>query len=185
MMQDKISVTCHWVTCSGWGREHHSGVFSKKGSRFIRKRTWCTKVNILQLAVGYLNSTTNRKTRNPEPEVATDGCSEMVRNQQVDWYRSWFGPPWHSRLGFWTVLKQNQTVLEVWIRTAGRLPGPVGNTIHSHPSWWASGSRAYSWLLWKWMLWFVPWYTGTTFESAAHSFYPPETTTVCTNKGTE
>jgi hypothetical protein len=37
-------------------------IFSYKGSRFIRKEQLHTKVNILQLAVGYLNATINRKS---------------------------------------------------------------------------------------------------------------------------
>jgi hypothetical protein len=103
-------------------------VFSYKGGRFIRKGQRCAKVNILRLTVGYLNATINRKTRNTEPEIGTDGSSQTRQNPRVAGYGSGFGPPRRCGSGFWTVLAQNRTVFPVRTRTAGGLPGPVANT---------------------------------------------------------
>jgi len=129
MMQDQKSLTRDWLSCSGWGKERVLLVFSDKGCRFIRKGQWCAKVNILRLTVGYLNATINRKTRNTEPEIGTDGSSQTRQNPRVDGYGSGFGPPRRSGSGFGTVLEPNPTVFPVGTRTAGGLPGPVANTI--------------------------------------------------------
>jgi len=96
-MQEQKSLTHHWVSCSGWGRECVSLVFSYKRSRFIRKGQWCTKVNLSRLAVRYLNATINRKTWNTEPEIGTDGSSQTRQILRVDGYGSGFGPPRRSR----------------------------------------------------------------------------------------
>jgi len=66
--------------------------------------------------------------RNAEPEIGTDGSSQTRWNPQVQVYRSGFGPPTVSRLGFWTGLEPNRPVFAVQTRTAGGLPGPVANT---------------------------------------------------------
>jgi len=41
-----------------------------------QNRQWHTKVNILRLAVGYLNATIKRVTRNTELEIGTNGSSK-------------------------------------------------------------------------------------------------------------
>jgi len=128
MMQDQKSLTRHWLSCLGWGKERVSLVFSYKGGWFIRKGQWCAKVNILRLTVGYLNATINRKTRNTELDIGTDGSSQTRQHPRVDRYGFRFGPPRCCWSGVWTVLEQNRTVFPVRTRTAGRLPGPVANT---------------------------------------------------------
>jgi len=128
MIQNQKSLTRRWLSCSGWGKEPVTLVFSYKGCRFIRKGQWCAKVNILRLIVGDLNATLNRKTRNTEPQIGTDGSSQTRQNPQVDGYGSGFGPPRRCGSGFWTVLEPNQTGFPVRTRTAGGLPGPVANT---------------------------------------------------------
>jgi len=102
--------------------------FSYKGCRFTRKGQCRTKVTILRLAVGYLNATISRKTRNIEPEIGTDGTSQTRQNPRVDGYGSGFASPSRSMSCFWTVLEPNRTILVVRNRTAGGLPGPVANT---------------------------------------------------------
>jgi len=92
-MQHQKSLTGHWLTCSGWGREPVSLVFSYKGDWSNQKEQWHTKVNILQLAIGYLNATTYRKTWNTEPEIATDRSILAPQRPMVDQYGSGFGPP--------------------------------------------------------------------------------------------
>jgi len=129
MMQDQNSLTRRWLSCSGWGKERVSLVFSYKGSRFIRKGQWCAKVNIVWLTVGYLNATIDRKSRNKEPEIETDGSSQTRQNPWVDGYGAGFGPPRLCGSGFWMVLDPNWTVFPVRTRTAGGLPRPVANTI--------------------------------------------------------
>jgi hypothetical protein len=129
MMQDQKSLTHRSLSCSGWGKERVSLVFSYEGGRFIRKGQRCAKVNILRLTVGYLNASLNRNTRNTEPEIGTNRCSHTRQNPQVDGYRSGFGQPKPCRLGFCTVLEPNWTIFPVWTRTAGRLPGPVATSI--------------------------------------------------------
>jgi len=57
MMQDQKSLMRRWLSCSGWGKERVSLVFSYNRGRFIWKGQWCAKVNILRLTVGYLNAT--------------------------------------------------------------------------------------------------------------------------------
>jgi len=84
MMQEQTSLTRHWLSCSGWGRECVSLVFNYKGSRFIRKGQWRTEVNILRIAVGYQNATMNGKTWNTEPEIGTDGSNWTRQNPVVD-----------------------------------------------------------------------------------------------------
>jgi len=69
-----------------------------------------------------------RETRNQEPEVGPDGCSQTRRNPWVDRYRSRFGPPGVSGWGFWPGLESNRPVFAVQTRIAGGLPGPVANT---------------------------------------------------------
>jgi len=131
MMQEQKSFTCRWLSCSGWGREHVFLVFSYKGSWFIRKGQWHTKVNILRLAVGYLNATMKRKSWNTEQEIGMDWSDQTQQNPRVDRYGSWFGPLRCNRSGFWTVLEPNRTSFAVQTRTAGRLPRPVAITTHS------------------------------------------------------
>jgi len=128
MMQDQKTLTRRWLSCSGWGKERVSLVFSYKGSRFIWKGQWCAKVNILRWTVAYLNATINRKTRNTEPEIGTDGSSQSRQNPRVDRYGSGFGPPSRCRSGFWTVPEPNRTVFPVRTPTAAGLPRPVANT---------------------------------------------------------
>jgi len=128
MMQDQTSLTRCWLSCSGWGKECVSLVFSYKGSRFIRTGQWCAKVNILRLTVGYLNATINGMTRNTEPVIWTDGSSQTPQNPRVDGYGSGFGLPRRCGSGFWTVLEPNWTVFPVRTRTAGGYPWPVANT---------------------------------------------------------
>jgi len=120
MMQDQKSLTRRWLSCSGWSKDRVSLVFSYKGCRFIQKGQWCAKVNILRLTVGYLNATINRKTRNTEPVMGTNGSSKTRQNPWVEWY----GCGW----GFWIVLEPNRTVFPDQIQTAGAFPGPVANT---------------------------------------------------------
>jgi len=67
--------------------------FDYKGSQYIRKGQRYTNVNILGLAIGYLNATINGNTRIPEPENCSDGSSEIRQNPRVDVYGSVFGPP--------------------------------------------------------------------------------------------
>jgi hypothetical protein len=126
--QDQKSLTRRWLSFSGWGRERFSLVFNYKGGQYIRKGQQSTNVNILRLAIGYLNATINRIIRIPEPEIGTDGSSQTRQNPRVDGYGSGFGPPRCSGSGFWTGLEPNQIVLAVRTRTAGWLPGPVANT---------------------------------------------------------
>jgi len=145
MMQDQKSLTCRWLSCSGWGKEHVPLVFSYKGGRFIRKGQWCAKVNILRLTVGYLNATINRKTRNTEPEIGTDRSSQTRQIPWVDGYGSGFGPPRRCGSGFWTVLEPNRTVFPVPTRTAGGLPGPVANTNHTSASNSVTTRRITTW----------------------------------------
>jgi len=102
--------------------------FAYKGGQYIKQRQWHTKVNILQLTVGYLNATMNRETRNPEPEIGTDRWSQTRRNPRVDEARAGFGLPRSCGTGFWTGLEPNQPIFPVQTRTTGRLPGPVANT---------------------------------------------------------
>jgi len=162
MMQDQKSLTRRWLSCSGWGKEHVSLVFSYKGGWFIRNGQWFAKVNILWLTVGYLNATINRKTRNPEPEIGTDRASQTRQNLQVDRYGSGFGPPRRCGLGFWRVLEAHRTVFTVRTQTAGGQPGPVANTISellSMPisaNMWSISTRSAKYLVslhFKWRTW--------------------------------
>ena len=128
MMQDQTSYMRRWLSCSGWGRQHVSLVFSYNGGRFIRMRQCRTNVNIFRWAVWYLSATILRNTPNTEPEIGTDGSSKTPQKPPVDWYRSRFGPPRCSGSGFWMVQELNQILVAVWPRTAGRLPRPIANT---------------------------------------------------------
>jgi hypothetical protein len=100
MMQDKKSLMRHWLSCSGWGKERVSLVFSYKGGRFIRKDQWCAKVNILRLTVGYLNATIHRKTWSTEPEIGTNGSSQTWENPRGWLVRVRVWPAKMLRVGF-------------------------------------------------------------------------------------
>jgi len=137
-----------WLSFSGWGRERVSLVFEYMGCQYIEKGQWHTKVNILRLALGYLNVTMNIKTRNPEPEIGTDVSSQTRHNPRVDRYGSRFGWPRSSRSGFWSSRKPNQTIFAVRTRTTRGLPRPIantsqGNSVNSYvggtPTSWALG----------------------------------------------
>jgi len=86
-------VHAHWPLFSEWGRERLSTCFLYKGCQYNRKWQCSTILNILQLAVRYLNATINRKTQNAEPEIGTDGSSHPRQNSWIDAYGSVFGPP--------------------------------------------------------------------------------------------
>jgi len=134
-MQEQKSLTCRWLSCSGWGRERVSLDIIYKGSRFTQKGQWCTKDNVLRFAVGYLNATINGKTRNTEQEIGTDGSSQTWQNLCVDWYGSGLGPARHRGPGFWMVREANLAVFAVQTLTAGRLPGPIATTTVEHIMW--------------------------------------------------
>jgi len=130
-MQDHQLLTLHWRSFSGWGRERLSTCLLHQGCQYIRKWQCSTIVNILQLTVGYLNATINRKTRNARPEIGPTRSSQSGRNLQVDGFRARSGPPWNSGSGLRTVLEPNLTVFPVQTPTAAGFPGPVANTPQS------------------------------------------------------
>jgi hypothetical protein len=134
--QDQKSLTRRWLSFSGWGRERFSLVFDYKGGQYIRKGQQSTIVNILRLAMGYLNATINRISWIPELEIGTDGSRQTRENPRVDGYGSGFGPLRCSGSGFWTGLEPNRTILAVRTWTTGGLPGPVANTSKQQ---WPSG----------------------------------------------
>jgi len=131
-MQDRKSLKRSWLSFSGSGRELVSLGFDYKGSQCIRRGKWCTKSNILRLAVGYPNATINWKTQNLEPAIGTGGSGQTSQHPHVDGYRTAFGPPRSSRLHFWTGQEPNQIVSAVRTQTAGGWTGPVANTQNDH-----------------------------------------------------
>jgi len=84
MMHDQKSWTLHWSSFSRWGRERVSLLFDYIGGQYIKQWQWRTKVNSVQLTLGYLNATINWKSRNPEPEIWSDWCSQTSQNSPVD-----------------------------------------------------------------------------------------------------
>jgi len=66
--------------------------------------------------------TINRNTEKLEPEIETDGSSQIRQNLRVHEYGSGFGPPRCSGSRFWTGLELNRT------RAAGGLSGPIAKT---------------------------------------------------------
>jgi len=127
-MQDLKSLTLHWRSFPGWGRERLSTYFDHKGGQYIQKEHCRTIVNISRLTVGYLNATINRTTRNAKPEIGPNAYSQTRQDWWVDGYGATFGLPRSSGLGFWTVLELNWTIFPVQTWIAGRLPGPAANT---------------------------------------------------------
>ena len=95
-MQDQKSLTHCSLSCSRWGRECFSLVVDYKGGRYITQRQPYTNVNVLRLAIDYLNATIDRNTRKPEPQIGTNGSSqngagldfEQVSNQTEPCWRS-------------------------------------------------------------------------------------------------
>jgi hypothetical protein len=155
-VQDQKSLTCCWLSFSGWGWERFSLVFVYKGCQYIRKGQRSTNVNILWFAIAYLNATIDRITRIPEPEIGTDRCSQTWQNPLVDGYGSGFGLPRCSRSGIWTGLELNWTVLAVRTRIADGLPGPIANTRHDSspvrnttPRQPFPAFRQWSWHVWS------------------------------------
>jgi len=108
MMQDRQSLTCRWLSCSGWGRLRVSTVFGHEGGRYIRKGHWLNNVNILRFVVEYLNETINRTTRNIEPEIGTDRSHQTQQNLWVEGYGFGFGPPRRSALAFGLLCNQTK-----------------------------------------------------------------------------
>jgi len=127
-MQDQKSLTLCWLSFSGWGKECFSLVFDYKGGQDITQWQRYTNVNILRLAIGYLNMTMKRSTWILEPEIETNGSSQTQQNLRVDWHGSGFCPHRCRGLGFCTGLEQNRTIVAVRTVTAGRLPGPIANS---------------------------------------------------------
>jgi len=72
--------------------------------------------------------TMNRKTRNAELDIGTDGSSQTWQNPRVYGYGSGFGLPILSGSGFWTGLEPNRPVFAGQTLTAGGLPEPIANT---------------------------------------------------------
>jgi len=97
IVQDGKSWMLHSSSYWGRGRELVSLLFHYKGSQYIKQRQWCSKVNNLQLTVGYLNATINGITRKPEPEIGIHGSSQTRQNRRVDRYRYGIGLPSNSR----------------------------------------------------------------------------------------
>jgi len=135
-MQDQESLTCRWLSFSGFGSECIPLVFEYNGNQYIGKWQRYSHVNISWLAIGYLNVTTNRKTGKPETEIGTKRSSQTRQNPQVDGNGSWFAPARCSGLGFWMGFELNQTVLVVRTRTTGWLPGPVSNSRQARRRCW-------------------------------------------------
>jgi len=92
-MQDQRSLTRCWLSFSGCGRDRVSLVFDFKDGQFIGIGHEHTNVNILGLAIGYVNATINRKTRKQEQEIETDGSCQTRKNQWVNEHWSGFGLP--------------------------------------------------------------------------------------------
>jgi len=140
-MQDHQLLTLHWRSFSGWSRECLSTCLLYKGCQYIRKWQCSTIVTNLQLTVGYLNATINRKTRNPEREIGPHASSQTWQNPPVDRYRAGVGPPRSSGSCFWMGLELNPTVCPGQTRTVGGSPGPVAYTICDEQieiveAWW-------------------------------------------------
>jgi len=129
-MQDHQLLTVHWRSLSGWGRERLSTCLLYNGCQYIRKWQCSDILDILQLAVGFLNATINWKTWNTGLEIGPDGSSQTQRDTPVARFGAVFGPPRSSRLCVWTVLEPNRSVVPVQTRIAGGLPGPVANTTY-------------------------------------------------------
>jgi len=134
-MQDQKSLTHRWLSFSAWGWECVSHIFEYKGGQYIRNGQWCNKVNLLQLAVGYLNATINRNTQKPLPGIGTDGSTQTRHNMRVGGYGSGWGVSGRSRFNFWTSREPNPTATAVPIPTVRGLPGPIANTSLSIIIW--------------------------------------------------
>jgi len=128
-MQHQKSLTRRWLSTSGWGWEGFSVVSDYEGVQRIRKGQWCTRVNIVRLAIGYLNATRNGNTWKRELGIRTVGSSQTRHYPQVDGYWSALGPPRRSGLCCWTGLELNRTDVVVRTWTASRLPALIANTI--------------------------------------------------------
>ena len=131
-IHDQQLLTLCWRSFSRWLSEHVFVCFDHYGDQYNKKRLQRTKVKILWLTVEYPNATIDRKTWKAELDIGTDRSSQTWQNPWVDWYWSGFGPPWGNRLGFWTGLEPNRSIVEVQTRTAGRLPGLIADTGHLH-----------------------------------------------------
>ena len=129
-MQDQKSLTLRWCSFPGSGRECLSPSFDHQGGHHIQKRTPRYNLNILQLILGYFNTTMNWTVWNAEQEIGPDGSSQTRRNPGITRYVARSGPPRSCGCGFWTVLQPNRTIFPVRIRTAGGFPWPIASTSH-------------------------------------------------------
>ena len=68
------------------------------------------------------------ETWNAEPEIGTEGSSQIRRKPLVDQYRSGLGPPIVSGSGYWIGQELNRPIFAVHTQTAGELPGHIDNT---------------------------------------------------------
>jgi len=114
---------------SRWGREHISFLFVSNASNYIKKRQWCTKLNILRLTVGYLNAPIHRKTPKAERKIYTDQSSRTLQNFQVSGDRSVNHPLRGCGLGSRMGLGLIRNVFVIRSQIAGCSAGPVGYTI--------------------------------------------------------
>jgi len=93
-----------------------------------QKETATYHVNILRLTLPYLNVMKNSETRNAEPEIGTDRCSQTRHNLWVEGCVPRCGQPSGRGPAISTGLEPNRIVIEVQTSTADSSPDPVANT---------------------------------------------------------
>jgi len=128
MIQGQQLLMLHWCSISRCSSERISVCSDFYGSQCIQNGHWHTKVNILRLAVVYLNAMRNCETQNVKPAIQTDGSSQIRQTPRVVGFGSGLGLPRSRCSGFWTGLEPNQPLCVVNTRTAGGLSRQVANT---------------------------------------------------------
>jgi hypothetical protein len=86
------------------------------------------KVNLLQLAFGYVNAALNTNTRNTDPDIGTVVSSLTRPNMRVEGSGSRFAQLIQGGFSISPGQKQNPGVVAVQTQTTGGLLGPVAVT---------------------------------------------------------
>jgi hypothetical protein len=117
-----------WMLIFRLGMAVHLPCFGCNGSQYIKKRQWDTTVNIVRWTVQYLDAILDSKTQKVYPEDGTDWLNRTLQTTLGGKY--WYGidRPRVSVSGCWLGLFLNHPVVQVWIHSAGILPGSVANT---------------------------------------------------------
>jgi len=82
-MQDLESLTLHWQSFPGWGRERLSTYYDHKGGQLIQNEQRRPIINIVRLNVRSLNVTMNRTTRDAKLAIGPEALAILGETRRL------------------------------------------------------------------------------------------------------